>query len=202
MSVAIKIDSPLQAMDTASASTSSQDLFDSESVCNLEHSLESGSDRSSEEDSDLEDLYSSFDFEEDASISQASAEAECFSPSASRRGLPADETPLYPGAQVTAFQSRLLVFQFAVRHSLTTKAFTELLQLLRVHVPRGSAVPTSVHSLKRTFVQAFPETEAIHHVYCGCCQRHLLMYAALGLGARMGARPSSKPYPWGLNSRE
>ena len=68
-------------------------------------------------------------------------------------------TALYQGAGLTVFQSYLLVFQYAVRHSLTTKAFTELLMLLSVHAPQGAHVPKSVHKLKSFFVQAFPEAK-------------------------------------------
>lgn len=59
----------------------------------------------------------------------------------------------------------------ATRHSLTTKAFTELLQLLSVHVPQGASVPKSVHRLKTLFLEAFPEAKANQHFYCSCCQR-------------------------------
>ena len=65
------------------------------------------------------------------------------------------QLPLYPGSQITALQSYLLIFQFAIRHSMTTKSFTELLQLLSVHLPVTATIPKSVHKLKRVFMECF-----------------------------------------------
>ena len=67
-----------------------------------------------------------------------------------------------------------VVFPYAIRHSLTTKAFTELLQLIAVHLPKEAAIPRSVHNLKRFFVESYPELQPIQHYYCSCCQRPLL----------------------------
>lgn len=82
-------------------------------------------------------------------------------------------TPLYQNALLTIVQSYVLMFQFAIRHSLTSKAQTELLQLLSVHMPQGAALPKSVHGLKQFFVQAFPHTNSVEHFYCSFCQRAL-----------------------------
>lgn len=148
-------------MSSASV-TFDEDLSDSS-----DHELETDSDASLETDTDLEELYASFDFEDDAS--QASCTQTLVESAENIRGT--TETLLYPGAQLSPIQSRLLVFQYAIRHSLTTKAFTELLQLLSVHVPRGAAIPKSVHRLKNYFVESFPEAKANRHFYCSCCQR-------------------------------
>ena len=43
----------------------------------------------------------------------------------------------------------------------------ELLQLISVHVPQGSSLPKSLHTLKRFFIEAFP------HIYCSFCLRPL-----------------------------
>jgi hypothetical protein len=115
------------------------------------------------DNSELEELYESFDFEDEAAKDAPPSHAT----------YQYDQTPLYSEARLTASQSSLLIFQYAIRHSLTTKAFTELLQLLSVHVPQGSALPKSVHHLKRNFLQAFPEAEAERQYYCECCQRSL-----------------------------
>lgn len=74
------------------------------------------------------------------------------------------DAPLYPGAQLSEYQSYLLISQYAAHHSLTTKVFTELLQLLSVHVLQVSAITVSVHSLKRSFVDAFLEAKANQHL--------------------------------------
>ena len=70
-------------------------------------------------------------------------------------------------------QSYLLTFQYALRHSLTAKGFTELLQLISVHSPKGAAIPTSVHNLKKYFVETFPSASPVQHAYCSSCQRPL-----------------------------
>ena len=126
----------------------------------------------SEYESDLEDLYKSFDFEDSASRSLSSAQAQ----ETCDNEVPQQETvghlfstsgeALYAGSPISTLQSYLLIFQYAVRHSLTAKAFTELLQLLSVHLPRGARLPKTVHSLKRFFVDAFPEAQAVQHFYC------------------------------------
>ena len=118
----------------------------------------------SEADSDLVHLYESFEFEDDAS--QTSAQP--ITGTALNK-----QTPLYSGAQLSSSQSNLLIFQYALRHGLTTKAFTELLQLISVHLPSGTHIPKSVHKLKRFMLQSFPNAEAMQHFYCGCCQRSL-----------------------------
>ena len=75
----------------------------------------------------LDNLYASFDYEDDAA-SQVSAEASSID-AATRttenetfgREIPA--CPSYPGVQLSSFQSKLLIFQYAIRHGLTTRAF-------------------------------------------------------------------------------
>lgn len=111
------------------------------------------SDSDEDIDSDLEALYESFDFENEASHS--CRDAECLPQTPDKRFSGISETALYPGSHVSVFQSQLLVFQYALRHGLTTKAFTELLQLLSVHLPQNAAIPKSVHSLKRFLLIRF-----------------------------------------------
>ena len=136
-----------------------------------ECSSDEGSQMTSYIDSDLQELYESFDVGDEISATLA-AEGTVL-PRATSRFVGFDEIPLYPEALLTAFQSNLLIFQYAIRHSLTTKAFTELLQLISVHVPRGAAVPKSVYQLKQTFLQTFPEAKAERHYYCERCSRPL-----------------------------
>ena len=87
-----------------------------------------------------------------------------------------EETPfsqkLYEGAPITAFESHMLCFQFAVRHSLTNVAFTELLQLVGAHLPQCN-VPTSVYRLKKFFLDLFPHAKCCTHDYCTDCHRLL-----------------------------
>lgn len=146
-----------------------------------------------ETDSDLQDLYESFDFEDEASRSQSSAQAQtrgdttesetCLPLETARRSFSLGETALYDGSPISTLQSHLLIFQYAIRHGLTTKSFTELLQLLSVHLPQKASIPKSVHSLKRFFVDAFPEAQAVQHFYCSCCQRPLPSPTASCIGS-------------------
>ena len=147
-------------------------------------------------DSDLEDLYESFDYEGDSGPSQVLA-AEGVTHT--ENGIPTRlfdgssrstlSAPIYPGAVLTVIQSYLLIFQYIVRHSLTTKAFTELLQLLSVHVPLAASIPKSVYSLKRFFVHAYPECNSIQHWYCSCCQRPLPAANAVCTGSGCAGGP-------------
>ena len=127
---------------------------------------------SSSEDCDREELYESFKFEDDAQIAEFCSSSYTGSERFSREAT-SHSAALYPHAALSIMQSNLLVFQYAVRHSLTGKAFTELLQLLSVHLPNGATMPKSLYKFKRYFVEAFPQSQAVEHVYCSCCQRPL-----------------------------
>lgn len=109
----------------------------------------------------MEEQYESFDYKG----AEHSVPEECSSALQGR-----NNTPLYTGAELSNVLSHLLVLHYALRHSLTKKAFTEL---LFVHLPRGATIAKSVYSLKRFFVECFPESQALQHYYCECCQRSL-----------------------------
>lgn len=61
----------------------------------------------------------------------------------------ASKPPLHNGSHITIFQSFLLIFQLAVRHSLTTKAFGELLHLIAARLSQAAQCPKSVSQLKK-----------------------------------------------------
>ena len=153
---------------SSSMSSSAEELSESSDA---ELEIETDSDV----DGDLEDLYTSFDFEDDVGSQPGSSQTQpetVENPTAHAfPALGVSNSPLYPSAQLMTFQSHLLVFQYALCHSLTKRAFTELLQLLSVHLPPGARVPKSVHYLKQVLVEAFPEARAEQHAYCSCCQR-------------------------------
>ena len=77
--------------------------------------------------------------------------------------------PLYEGADVSIFDSHLLLFEFAIRHSLTKKAFSELIDLVATHLPRVAKPPASVYKLKQFFLHIFPDTASVTHKYCSKC---------------------------------
>ena len=59
--------------------------------------------------------------EEDETISNESSNDEMYQ-------------PVYPGAELTVLESYLLLFQYSLRHSLTKKAFSELLEVVFANV--------------------------------------------------------------------
>ena len=79
------------------------------------------------------------------------------------------DSPLYEGSEMTVYESHLLLFQFAVRHGLSSKAFEELLQVVSAHLPETAKSPKSVHRLKRFFCKLFPDLRTREHQYCSCC---------------------------------
>lgn len=130
------------------------------------------SDAESFPESDEEELNTSFFMlsDEDSPFSSPSKEASA----TDRRTGPYDQ-PLYPGAasDLTVFMAYLLIFQYSVRHSLTKKALQELLQLICVLLPTGSACPRSVHSLKNFFTEMFPDHKPSIKQYCTNCLKLL-----------------------------
>ncbi len=163
--------------DLASLQDASCELCSAGSDEETEFSSEQESTEESEIESDLEDLNESFEYFEDAGDEATRQETESSTTCPARR-MPAVDaavfsTALYPDSALTVFQSYLLVFQYTVRHSLTSKAFAELLQFLAVHTPPGARIPKSVHMLKRFFLEAFPQAKSNTHLYCSVCQRSL-----------------------------
>ena len=77
---------------------------------------------------------------------------------------------LYEGAAVTTFQTILLVYQFVLRHSFSTKTFTEFLQLLAVLLPKTADLPRTVYLFKKKLASLFPEAQSTKHYYCTTCQ--------------------------------
>lgn len=173
-------------------SDSDSNIEDSTTDFTLEESTEdsepSPSEGESDSDVDLEELYDSFAYDDS---SQASSRDNDETSSYTRYGHGLDETTLYSGAQLTVFQSYLLIFQYSVRHSLSRKAFAELLQLISVHAPQGAAIPKSVYSIKRYFAKAFPDANSLQHVYCSSCQRSLTSVdSSCGGSECQGGRPA------------
>ena len=162
-------------MSVDTAGTESDFHFGSSTATSVSGNGDGGtSGISSDVDSDLEVLYESFDFE-------ASLVQEPQVPS-----TPELMQPLYQNAPLTAYHSNLLLLQYAIRHSLTNKTFTELLQLMSVHLPPGSKVSKSVHHLKNFFLEAYPEAEeAVKHVFVDSVSGHcrLMQVCALEVGA-------------------
>ena len=65
------------------------------------------------------------------------------------------------------------MFQYVIRRSLTAKAFTELLQLLSIHIPPKAKVASSVYMVKKLFLKLFPCAQGNQHRYCSHCHQLL-----------------------------
>lgn len=82
-------------------------------------------------------------------------------------------TPLYPNSAITLFQSLILLLLYAIRNALSAKGITELLHLFKVHLPPGTKLPSTVHTLRQYFIRAYPECKGDVHTYCSICHRIL-----------------------------
>ena len=121
-------------------------------------SSESSCDELSEEEDDLSLSFSSASSAEDCE--EADSISECTSLTTSS---------LYEASKITVFDGYLLLFHYVTKHSLTHRAFTELLQLVSAFLPSSVRIPGSVHRLKQLFSNIFPHSQPIIHYYCDVC---------------------------------
>lgn len=121
-------------------------------------SSESSCDELSEVEDDLSLSFSSTSSAEDCE--EADSVSECTSLTAS---------PLYETSKITVFDGYLLLFHYVTKHSLTHRAFTELLQLVSAFLPSSVQIPRSVHRLKQLFSNVFPHSQPTIHYYCDVC---------------------------------
>ena len=61
----------------------------------------------------------------------------------------AKTTPLYEGAEITIFQSYLLLVQFSIHYGLSASGFNDLLHLLTNHLSKSAKLLNTVHALKK-----------------------------------------------------
>lgn len=80
-------------------------------------------------------------------------------------------TPLYDDAELSVLDSHLLVYQYALRHCITTQAFTELISLMETHMPRNSRGVSSLYKLRKFFEENFNDTKCQAYEYCSKCHR-------------------------------
>lgn len=77
--------------------------------------------------------------------------------------------PLFEGSSVSTLQAYVMLFQYALRHHLSSKVLSELLLLLKVLLPAGNTMPRSMYLLKSFFVKAFSNIEINEQPYCRDC---------------------------------
>ena len=87
-------------------------------------------------------------------------------------GLPPElYTKIYDKADLTVIDSYVLLLQYSLRHSLTKKAFSELIQLISVHLPRSSNAAESLYKVKSLFMKMFDDIKHMPYAYCSKCHR-------------------------------
>ena len=111
--------------------------------------------------------------------------------------------PLYNGAP-SEEMACLLLFQYSVRHSLTGKAFQELIQLITVFLPADALLPKSIRHLKQHFLKNSSEQCPVMQYYCDNCHRllkneeecdcnaHRSQFVTVPVGPQLKARLESR----------
>ena len=144
--------------------------FDSYSSDGSELSTSDDSDvrQDSSDDTELEE--SSSDDDLDVSLDSSSGEDTPYSSqqhtSASPTTDPLDQ-PLYDGAQMTVWDTYLLLMQHSLRHNLTKRAFSDLLKVVGTLLPRESF--TSYYRLRKFFMNEYEDLTLSRHFCCRAC---------------------------------
>ena len=86
---------------------------------------------------------------------------------------------LYPGAQISEDTGVLMLHALAMKHGLTQDALTDILQLVRLHMPAKSP-PSSYKSLHRLLQSSTlkSQKQLVHILCCDCSQRMSLSEAS------------------------
>ena len=117
-------------MGDSDSETPRSDLSDETSSVQLESFMIN----TSSDESELETVES-FHFDSEADEMETVDESVVEGAQVSSVVLSTDhDSPLYEGSEMTVYESHLLLFQFAVRHGLSSKAFEELLQVVSTHL--------------------------------------------------------------------
>lgn len=81
---------------------------------------------------------------------------------------PGFRKPLYEGSSFSTWDSYLHIINYALRHSLSKKAVSDLLRLIALHLPSSST--TSLYKFKKFFLDLYEDISFDRH-YC-CCNCH------------------------------
>jgi hypothetical protein len=82
-------------------------------------------------------------------------------------GVNVDEAlfkPLYEGAKLSILDSYFQLMQFSLRHSLTKQAFSDLLNVICLHLPTNPSM--SAYKLKKLFLGLFHDISFLKHHCC------------------------------------
>ena len=80
---------------------------------------------------------------------------------------------LFPGSSVSSVSSELAISSYISRHQLTKQAQEDLFDLLQLHVPEGSSIPSSVFAFRKYSVLNPLSAQHLCYYVCPLC------YAAL-----------------------
>lgn len=76
-----------------------------------------------------------------------------------------NDSPLYPGSEVTLLQCIVLILAFTLRHNLSSRAIEDLLKLITIILPPNTILPHTYHLLKKLI----PTSDDITvHLFCKC----------------------------------
>lgn len=76
---------------------------------------------------------------------------------------------LYEGSDITLEDSYAAISVYSLRHGLTKKATSDLIELISLHLPHGAHGIRSLYYLKKRFREAFKDLEVTKHYYCKGC---------------------------------
>ena len=85
-------------------------------------------------------------------------------------GININETlyqPLYEGANLSVLDSYFQLMQFSLRHSLTKQAFSDLLNVIGLHLPTNPTM--SAYRLKKFFLTLYHDISFTKHHCCSSC---------------------------------
>ena len=137
--------------------------FSSDCCDSVEENVESGSDYTVRSDL-FDDRDADFDLSQELSDEET---CETSYPVADIRINESFKKPLYDGADLTVFESYSLLLQYSLRHGLTKRAFSELLQLVGVHLPTKSMA--SLYKVKKFFLDLYGDIILEPRHCCSLC---------------------------------
>ena len=86
---------------------------------------------------------------------------------------PSESQFVFPDSSLTVFESHVLLFHYYTKHQLSSKALDDLIQLLKLHMPKEANIPSSSYTLKKFFKDLFPDLASSVHFYCSNCHQLL-----------------------------
>ena len=78
-----------------------------------------------------------------------------------------DMLPIYAGAAITVAISFLLIMTYAIRHSLSGEALSDLLTLINIHCPAPNHIAKTLYMFKKHFQNL--KSPITFHNYCSNC---------------------------------